>query len=266
MTETAFVENETSMSAKRSRRVVTTNRMSAQPYSISTELRVNSTDTIDPADTTEYIGDIDGWEGSTETYTETETESMFTDTTDASTFGGEYRSSDAVTYTEDTTLQEASEEEAASTDGDSYLFGLFGGSKDTTSKDELSREKLREQQRAALTRENAEEMRTDEGSTWETRSVPGVDRVRRATFNEESEEYRTSQYNTDALRSEYAGIYYEIQRGDTSLAQGLTTKSKQHYDNALKQLLSLKKRAPDWQSDIVNFRIDYCRTRLRSTE
>lgn len=172
--------------------------------------------------------------------------------------------------TEPTPREEPMPVEDISDESPGFWSGLFGRSprEEPTDDEEmaLARERVREQQRAAETRARVESRRTSSDSTWERRQIPGSEPVHRAAHVEGSERVRETEYNTDALRSEYAAIYYEIQRGDTAYAQGLVPASKRHYGEALERLLDLRERAPGWQSDIVNFRIEYCRARLRSTE
>lgn len=126
---------------------------------------------------------------------------------------------------------------------------------------------MEEQARAAATRRRVETVR--EQATREERTVRQISadgRVRRAQYDETTTAASDTAYNVDQLQREYAGIYYLIKRGDAALQQGLHSEAKQNYGNALDRLLKLKETAPTWQSEIVNYRIDYCRERMRSAQ
>ncbi|MCX7003630.1 MAG: outer membrane protein assembly factor BamD [bacterium] len=105
---------------------------------------------------------------------------------------------------------------------------------------------------------------TDEGKATVRRlDVDG--RVRRAKLDDENQTISTNTtYNTDALMREYAGMYYLFMRGDALMEQGSPSEAKKYYSDALDRLLALKEKAPDWQSEIVDFRIDHCRKQLRT--
>jgi len=133
---------------------------------------------------------------------------------------------------------------------------------------EVARDEQRvdEQERAANVRQNIEVARqqTDDGKATVRRlDVDG--RVRRAKLDDETQTISTNTtYNTDALMREYAGMYYLFMRGDALMEEGSPSEAKKYYSDALDRLLALKEKAPDWQSEIVDFRIDHCRKQLRT--
>jgi len=132
---------------------------------------------------------------------------------------------------------------------------------------DIERARMEEQMRAAATRRRVEAVR--EQAARDERSVRQISpdgRVRRAQYDAPTAAASDTSYNVDALRRDYAGIYYLIKRGDAALQQGLHAEAKQNYGNALDRLLKLKETAPTWQADIVNYRIDYCRERMRSAQ
>ncbi|MCX7846556.1 MAG: hypothetical protein N2595_00770, partial [bacterium] len=132
---------------------------------------------------------------------------------------------------------------------------------------ELARARREEQSRAAATRRRVEAIREQaDRDELTTRQFSTEGRVRRAQYDQPTTEASQTPFNNEQLQREYAGIYYLIKRGDAALQQGLHTEAKQHYGNALDRLLKIKEKAPTWQSDIVNYRIDYCRERLRSVQ
>ena len=133
----------------------------------------------------------------------------------------------------------------------------------------LDERRVEEQTQAAATRQQVEAARlhADEGrAALRQLSVDG--RVRRATLDESVKTSQTSTvYNTDALQREYAGIYGLIMRGDLLMEEGVASEAKKFYSEALTRLLALREKAPDWQNtDIVDMRIEYCRTQLRSVQ
>jgi hypothetical protein len=75
-----------------------------------------------------------------------------------------------------------------------------------------------------------------------------------------------TEYNIDILKREYAGIFYIIQQGDAARQRGMFDTAKQRYGTALDRLLELKKKAPTWESDIINYRIKYCRDFMRKLD
>ncbi len=85
--------------------------------------------------------------------------------------------------------------------------------------------------------------------------------VRRAKVAKSSDESKS-----DALQREYAAIYYQIQSGDASLQRGIVNDAKKYYGKALDGLLEIKRKAPDWETDIINYRIEYCRNKLRNAK
>jgi|GEM_PF-1150153 len=132
---------------------------------------------------------------------------------------------------------------------------------------DIERARMEEQARAAVTRRRVEAVR--EQAAREERTVRQISpdgRVRRAQYDAPTAAASDTSYNVDELQRDYAGIYYLIKRGDAALQQGLHSEAKQNYGNALDRLLKLKERAPTWQADIVNYRIDYCRERMRSAQ
>jgi outer membrane protein assembly factor BamD len=132
----------------------------------------------------------------------------------------------------------------------------------------LDEARQREQERAAAARMRAETARPEPstGAGWTTRPMPADNTVRRARVDEEGLERRGTTFDTDSLQREYSAIYYLIQRGDAAMQQGIYTRAKEHYSDALEKLQEIKQKAPNWESDVVNFRIDYCRKQMRSVQ
>jgi hypothetical protein len=130
----------------------------------------------------------------------------------------------------------------------------------------VDEERVAEQARAADIRQRIEAARqdTDEGkATMRRLDIDG--RVRRAKLDDVAHTTVTNTtYNTDALTREFAGSYYLFKRGDALMEQGLASEAKRYYSDALDRLLVLKEKAPDWQPDIVDYRIDHCRKQLRA--
>jgi hypothetical protein len=139
---------------------------------------------------------------------------------------------------------------------------------DSQQQQALDEARRTERQRAAAARVRAETARpeTPTSSGWTTRPLPADESVRRARVGEEAQERRGTAYDTDTLQREYSAVYYLIQRGDAAMQQGIYSRAKQHYSDALEKLEEIKKKAPTWESDVVNFRIDYCRKQMRSVQ
>jgi len=130
----------------------------------------------------------------------------------------------------------------------------------------VDEQRVVEQEHAADVRQNIEVARQQTGEGKATVRRLDVDgRVRRAQLDDEPQATSTNtNYNTDALMREYAGTYYLFMRGDALMEQGSPSEAKKYYSDALDRLLALKEKAPDWQSEIVDFRIDHCRKQLRT--
>ena len=90
--------------------------------------------------------------------------------------------------------------------------------------------------------------------------------MRRAQYKDTAEPTAGSAYSNEDLKREYAPIYFLIQRGDEMMQRGLMSEAKREYGKALDRLLKLKQKAPTWQSDIINYRIDYCREHMKSVQ
>jgi len=66
----------------------------------------------------------------------------------------------------------------------------------------------------------------------------------------------------ELLRHEYSAIYNTIHAGDMALdAKDYTTANSQ-YTQALQRLSLLRQMHPQWNRDVVDFRLGYCRERL----
>jgi len=102
--------------------------------------------------------------------------------------------------------------------------------------------------------------RTGEVATSSLTSAAG--RVRRAREHDTTAKATSGTEAEDELKREYATIYYLVLNGDNKMQQGLTTEAKDDYGKALDRLLKLRQKAPTWNSDIVSYRIDYCRERM----
>jgi hypothetical protein len=64
------------------------------------------------------------------------------------------------------------------------------------------------------------------------------------------------------VRREYADIYERIRRGDQAVEQGDLTFASNHYVGAYVRLLRLQQRMPQWESNLVQFRVEYLRKLL----
>ena len=104
---------------------------------------------------------------------------------------------------------------------------------------------------------------TDDGTAAQ---IATDSRVRRAQYKDTAEPTAGSAYSNEDLKREYAPIYFLIQRGDEMMQRGLMSEAKREYGKALDRLLKLKQKAPTWQSDIINYRIDYCREHMKSVQ
>ena len=97
----------------------------------------------------------------------------------------------------------------------------------------------------------------DEKEKIKTRKLSGVGSVRRATVKDTGQKSEA-----EALQSQYVTIYYSIQSGDAAMQRGILSDAKRFYGKALDGLLEIKSKAPEWKSDIVNWRISDCREKL----
>jgi hypothetical protein len=69
----------------------------------------------------------------------------------------------------------------------------------------------------------------------------------------------------ELLRHEYTAVYRTIRAGDVALdAKDLGSASNQ-YAQAFQRLTLLRQMHPQWNRDVVDFRLDYCRERLAAT-
>lgn len=139
---------------------------------------------------------------------------------------------------------------------------------DVRVQEELAAQQAREQQRAIETRQlrDAAVMQSESSEgQWRARVIPSPGTVRRAEMDEKAAAQQSA-VDEDTLRKEFASAYYSVQRGDAARQQGLQNIAKEHYGAALDRLLALQKKAPGWETDVVSFRIDYCRRLLRSAE
>jgi len=64
------------------------------------------------------------------------------------------------------------------------------------------------------------------------------------------------------VRREYADIYERIRRGDQALEQGDMNFASNHYVGALVRLVRLQQRMPQWETNLVSFRVAYLRKLL----
>lgn len=61
---------------------------------------------------------------------------------------------------------------------------------------------------------------------------------------------------------DYIAVYYLIQQGDTALSDGRLAESAARYNDALNGLRKLKNSYPTWQTNVVNFRLNYLNKKL----
>jgi len=130
--------------------------------------------------------------------------------------------------------------------------------------EDIIQAQIQEQERAAKVRQMVEALKKkdeDNKSEMQIRKLSGMGSVRRAKVAKSSDESKS-----DALQREYAAIYYQIQSGDASLQRGIVNDAKKYYGKALDGLLEIKRKAPDWETDIINYRIEYCRNKLRNAK
>ena len=97
----------------------------------------------------------------------------------------------------------------------------------------------------------------DEKEKIKTRKLSGVGSVRRATVKDSGKKSEA-----ETLQNQYVTIYYSIQSGDAAMQRGILSDAKRFYGKALDGLLDIKSKAPEWKSDIVNWRINDCREKL----
>jgi len=90
-----------------------------------------------------------------------------------------------------------------------------------------------------------------------TRKLSGVGNVRRASVKDSGKKSEA-----EVLQSQYVTIYYLIQSGDAAMQRRILSDAKRFYGKALDGLLDIKSKAPEWKSDIVNWRISDCREKL----
>ncbi|RLD11696.1 MAG: hypothetical protein DRI44_02980 [Chlamydiae bacterium] len=125
--------------------------------------------------------------------------------------------------------------------------------------DEVAR--VKEQEKADRLKKMLEYLKKkDKKEEIQTRKLNGVGNVRRATKSSGKES------NSNALQRQYVGIYYSIQSGDSAKQRGITSDAERFYGKALDGLLDIKRKAPKWKSDIINWRIEYCRKELERTK
>jgi hypothetical protein len=67
----------------------------------------------------------------------------------------------------------------------------------------------------------------------------------------------------ELLGYEYAAIYSVMRAGDAALDAGSLGVAKDYYTQALQRLRLLRQTHPRWNTDILDFRMDYCRERLQ---
>ena len=98
----------------------------------------------------------------------------------------------------------------------------------------------------------------DEKEKIKTRKLSGIGNVRRAEVKGTGNESKSN-----ALQRQYVPIYYLIISGDSAFQRGVISDAKRFYGKALDGLLDIKSKAPEWKSDIINWRINHCRTQLQ---
>ena len=68
------------------------------------------------------------------------------------------------------------------------------------------------------------------------------------------------------LLREFKRAYDYLQKGDATRQKGLYLKAKISYEKALKKYIDIQKKAPTWETKLINYRINYCREKLRGIE
>jgi len=68
----------------------------------------------------------------------------------------------------------------------------------------------------------------------------------------------------ELLRHEYTAIFNTIRTGDAALDAKDYTSAGNQYVQAFQRLSLLRKMHPQWNQDVVEFRLDYCRDRLNA--
>ena len=110
-----------------------------------------------------------------------------------------------------------------------------------------------------------EDVATDESTGgWKTRKISGAGKIKRAQY--EDPPAFEGEVTHEMLLREFKSAYDYIQKGDATRQKGLYLKAKISYEKALKKYIDIHKKAPTWQTDIINFRINYCRETLRGIE
>ncbi len=107
------------------------------------------------------------------------------------------------------------------------------------------------------------ESESESESGWKIRKITGAGNVKRAQYDDV---YESDEVTTDMLRRDYRIAYNFIQRGDATRQKGLHLKAKVSYEKALEKLVDIQRKSSTWESEIVNYRINYCRDKLRGIE
>jgi len=66
----------------------------------------------------------------------------------------------------------------------------------------------------------------------------------------------------ELLRYEYVAVYRTIRAGDAALDAKDFAVASEQYTQAFQRLNLLRQMHPQWNPDVVEFRLDYCRERL----
>jgi len=118
-----------------------------------------------------------------------------------------------------------------------------------------------------LEQEQQEDAKEEEPGTspkWKTRKITGAGNVRRAQVDKNIP--KSKKATEEMLLREFRTAYDYIQQGDATRQKGLYLKAKVSYEKALDILLGIQRKSPVWESDVINFRINYCREILRGIE
>ena len=102
---------------------------------------------------------------------------------------------------------------------------------------------------------------------WETAIVDAYIKDAESSIKYDSERIKEEQENKEAItenpsQEEYNKIYKIIQLGDKAAQEMENEKARNEYQEAYNRLIKFRKNKPDWEADLVSYRIRYLRQKL----
>ena len=102
---------------------------------------------------------------------------------------------------------------------------------------------------------------------WETAIVDAYIKDAESSIQYDSERIKEEQENREAItenpsQEEYNKIYKIIQLGDKAAQEMENEKARNEYQEAYNRLNKFRKDKPDWEADLVSYRIRYLRQKL----